>query len=88
MAKGQVQQALENIHQARVALGLPAEPPEGTSFRDVPANLDQTFSSVRQALSELLQSAAKLGIDAIVLRSHAEAGDGGILQARSGRRYR
>ncbi len=62
VAKAQVKQALENIHQARVALGLPAEPPEGTSLADVPANLDQTFSSVRQALADLLQSAAKLGV--------------------------
>jgi membrane fusion protein, multidrug efflux system len=62
VAKAQVKQALENIYEARVALGLPAEPPEGTSLADVPANLDQTFSSVRQALADLLQSAAKLGI--------------------------
>jgi membrane fusion protein (multidrug efflux system) len=64
VAKAQVQQALENIHQARVALGLPAEPPAGSSLGDVPANLDQTFSSVRQALADLLQSAAKLGVAA------------------------
>jgi membrane fusion protein, multidrug efflux system len=62
VAKAQVRQSLENIHEARVALGLPAEPPEGSSLADVPANLDQTFSSVRQALADLLQSAAKLGI--------------------------
>src|ERR1700720_1995983 len=62
VAKAQVKQALENIYQARVALGLPAEPPEGTSLADVPANLDQTFSSVRTALADLFQSAAKLGI--------------------------
>jgi membrane fusion protein, multidrug efflux system len=62
VAKGQVKQALENIHQARVALGLPAEAPEGTSLGDVPANLDQSFSSVRQALADLFQSAAKLGV--------------------------
>ncbi len=67
VAKAQVQQALENIHQARVALGLPAEPPAGSSLGDVPANLDQTFSSVRQALADLLQSAAKLGVAAVVL---------------------
>jgi len=62
VAKAQVKQALENIHEARVALGLPAEPPEGTSLGDVPANLEQSFSSVRQALADLTQSAAKLGI--------------------------
>jgi membrane fusion protein (multidrug efflux system) len=62
VAKAQVEQALENIYEARVALGLPAEPPAGSSLADVPANLDQTFSSVRQTLADLLQSAAKLGI--------------------------
>jgi membrane fusion protein (multidrug efflux system) len=62
VAKAQVEQALENIYQARVALGLPAEPSKGSSLADVPADLDQTFSSVRQSLADLLQSAAKLGI--------------------------
>ncbi len=62
VAKAQVKQALENIHQARVALGLPAKTTQGTSLGDVPPNLDQTFSSVRQALADLLQNAAKLGV--------------------------
>ncbi len=62
VAKAQVTQALENIYQARVALGLPGPPTEGTSLADVPADLDQSFSSVRQALAELIQSAAQLGI--------------------------
>ena len=62
VAKAQVTQALENVLQARVALGLPAQPPAGTSLADVPADLDQTFSSVRQAQADLLQSAAQLGI--------------------------
>jgi membrane fusion protein, multidrug efflux system len=64
VAKAQVEQALENIYEARVALGLPAEPPAGSSLADVPANLDQSFSSVRQALADLLQNAAKLGVTA------------------------
>ena len=62
VAKAQVSQALENIYQARVALGLPASPAEGTSLADVPPDLDQNFSSVREALAELIQSAAELGI--------------------------
>ena len=44
------------------ALGLPAQPPEGTSLGDVPADLDETFSSVRQAQADLRQSAAQLGV--------------------------
>jgi membrane fusion protein, multidrug efflux system len=62
VAKAQVNQALQNIYQARVALGLPAQVPEGKSLADAPADLDQTFSSVRQAQADLLQSAAQLGI--------------------------
>ena len=42
-------------------LGLPPQPPRGESLADVPPDLDQNFSSVRQALGELLQSAAQLG---------------------------
>jgi membrane fusion protein (multidrug efflux system) len=62
VAQAEVTQAVENVYQARAALGLPGKPPEGTSLIDVPADLDQTFSSVRQALADLLQSAARLGI--------------------------
>jgi len=62
VANAQVKQALENVYQARAALGLPSQPPEGTNLTDVPANLDQTFSSVRQALGELMQSGAQLGV--------------------------
>jgi membrane fusion protein, multidrug efflux system len=62
VARAQVTQALENVLQARVALGLPAQVPTGTSLADVPADLDQTFSSVRQAQADLLQRAAQLGV--------------------------
>jgi membrane fusion protein (multidrug efflux system) len=62
VAKAQVQQALEGVYQARVALGLPAQTPAGTSLTEVPADLDQTFSSVRQAQADMIQDAAQLGI--------------------------
>lgn len=62
VAQAQVTQALENVYQARVALGLPAQPAAGQSLTDVPTDLDQTFSSVREALSALMHSAAQLGI--------------------------
>jgi membrane fusion protein, multidrug efflux system len=61
VAKAQVAQALENIYQVRVALGLEPQPPEGKTLADVPADLDQTFSSVRQAQADLRQSAAQVG---------------------------
>jgi membrane fusion protein (multidrug efflux system) len=56
-----VDQALQNVYSIRVGLGLPAEPPGGHDLTEVPKDLDQTFSSVRQALGELLQSAAQFG---------------------------
>jgi membrane fusion protein, multidrug efflux system len=62
VAKAKVTQALESVLQARVALGQPAQPPAGTTLAEVPADLDQTFSSVRQAQADLLQSAAQLGV--------------------------
>jgi membrane fusion protein (multidrug efflux system) len=62
VAKAQVTQTLENVLQARVALGLPAQPPTGTTLAEVPADLDQTFSSVRQAQADLIQGAAQLGV--------------------------
>ncbi len=62
VAKAQVKQALEGVYQTRVSLGLPAVPPDGKDLTDVPANLDETFSSVRQAQSQLIESAAVLGV--------------------------
>jgi membrane fusion protein (multidrug efflux system) len=62
VAKAQVQQAKESVYQQRAALGLPGEPEAGKSLTDVPPDLDQTFSTVRQALAELTQGAAQLGV--------------------------
>lgn len=62
VARAQVKQALENVLQQRVALGLPAQVPEGASLTDVPPDLNQTFSSVRQAAADLIHAAAQLGI--------------------------
>jgi membrane fusion protein, multidrug efflux system len=61
VARAQVHQALENVYQARAALGLPSDPGQGKSLTDVPPDLDQTFSTVRQALAELMQAVAQLG---------------------------
>jgi membrane fusion protein, multidrug efflux system len=56
-----VEQALQAVYAIRVGLGLSAQPPKGQDLTDVPPDLDQNFSSVRQALGLLLQSAAQLG---------------------------
>jgi membrane fusion protein (multidrug efflux system) len=61
VAKAQVAEALENVYQQRVVLGLPAKPDTG-DLATVPDDLDQTFSSTRQALADLIQSASQLGV--------------------------
>jgi membrane fusion protein, multidrug efflux system len=61
-ASAGITQSLAEIYQVRVSLGLPAQPEKGEDLSDVPGDLDQTFSSVLQAQSELIQSAARLGV--------------------------
>jgi membrane fusion protein, multidrug efflux system len=61
VGQAQVKQSLEQVYQIRVSLGLPAEPKSG-DLTEVPENLDQNFSTVRQALADLMVSAAPLGI--------------------------
>jgi membrane fusion protein (multidrug efflux system) len=62
VAKAQVAESLEEVHQARAVLGLPADPPAGQGLADVPPDLDQNFSSVRQALADLYHSGSQLGV--------------------------
>jgi membrane fusion protein (multidrug efflux system) len=57
-----VEQALQNVYASRVALGLEAQPGQGHSLAEVPADLDQTFSSVLQALGQLFQAGSQLGL--------------------------
>jgi membrane fusion protein (multidrug efflux system) len=56
-----VERALQNVYADRVALGLPAQPKKGHDLAEVPPDLDQNFSTVRQELANTLQSAAQLG---------------------------
>jgi len=62
--EAQVKQALERVHQSRVSLGLPATPPKGQELTDVPPDLDETFSSVREAQGLLMEAAGQLGVEA------------------------
>lgn len=62
VARAQVEEALQGIYQVRVSLGLPPKPDTGDDLAQVPPDLDQTFSSVRQAQASLIQSAAQLGV--------------------------
>ena len=61
VAAAQVEEALQKVYAIRVSLSLPALPPDGKKLEYVPEDLDQNFSTVRQALAELVQSAAQLG---------------------------
>jgi membrane fusion protein, multidrug efflux system len=64
VGEAEVKQALEGVYQTRVSLGLPATAGAGKDLTDVPANLSQTFSSVRQAQAQLMEVAAQLGVTA------------------------
>jgi membrane fusion protein, multidrug efflux system len=61
VAQAEVTQALADVNQIRVSLGLSARP-EGEDLAEVPPDLDQTFSSVREAQAALIQTAAQLGV--------------------------
>ena len=62
VARADVTQALADIHQIRVSLGLPVTPARGEDLGQVPPDLDETFSSVRAAQAELIDTAAELGV--------------------------
>jgi len=62
IARAGVVQALADVNQIRVSLGLQAEPEDSADLDRVPLDLDQTFSSVLQAQAELIQTAAELGV--------------------------
>jgi len=60
-AGAQLAQTLAEVYQIRVSLGLPAQP-DNDELGHVPADLDETFSTVLEAQAELIQSAAQLGV--------------------------
>jgi membrane fusion protein (multidrug efflux system) len=57
-----VTEALAEVYQIRVSLGLPAQPAAGGDLGETPPDLDETFSTVLEAQAELIQSAAQLGV--------------------------
>jgi membrane fusion protein (multidrug efflux system) len=61
VAEAEVEEALQHVYELRVSLGLPAKPASGDDLASVPEDLDQTFSTVRQAQASLIQAAAQLG---------------------------
>jgi membrane fusion protein (multidrug efflux system) len=61
VAQADANQAASDVHQSRVSLGLLAQPESG-NLGEVPADIDQSFSSVRQAQASLIETTAQLGI--------------------------
>ncbi len=61
VADAQAKQSLQQVLQIRASLGLP-QLKENEDPTVVPADIDQNFSTVRQAVAEVLQNAAPLGI--------------------------
>jgi membrane fusion protein (multidrug efflux system) len=62
VAEAEVNQAREEIFQVRATLGLPPQPNNGEYLADVPPDLDETFSDVRAAFADLVQTMAQLGL--------------------------
>jgi membrane fusion protein (multidrug efflux system) len=62
VAQASVTQAREVVSQTRVALGLAPDPRKGKPLTDVPPDLNQTFSAVRTALTDCMQTIAQLGL--------------------------
>ena len=62
VTEARVDEALEAVRQIRVGLGLPPEPSASDDLTSVPPDLDQTFSSVKQAQAALMEAVAQLGV--------------------------
>ena len=62
VAEAQENEALAQVHEIRVSLGLPADVPEGKALTEVPPDLNETFSAVRVALADLVQVLAQIGM--------------------------
>ena len=60
-AQAQLDSSLQAVYQLRASLGLPIKP-EGEDLAEVPPDLDQKFSNVREAQASLYQVAAQLGV--------------------------
>jgi membrane fusion protein, multidrug efflux system len=62
VAQAEVERALQEVYQVRVGLGLPPQPPPGEDLGQVPRDLQQTYSAVKEAQAKLMQVASRLGV--------------------------
>ncbi len=61
VTEAEVEQALQQVYQVRVSLGLPLKPENG-DLGQVPPDLGETFSAIRQAQANLIEAAAAIGV--------------------------
>ena len=71
-AQAQLEAAMQGVYQIRVSLGLPPTPPTGDDLAQVPPDLDQTFSAVKEAQAKLIQVVAQLGVTGSFTQSPKE----------------
>lgn len=62
VAKAQSLKAEQEVYEIRAELGLPPKPPNGGDLAEVPPDLDQHFSTVKEAQNRLAETAAQLGV--------------------------
>jgi len=62
VARAEVVKAQQEVYEIRAELGLPPNPPNGADLAEVPPDLDQHFSAVKEAQARLMQTAAQLGV--------------------------
>jgi membrane fusion protein (multidrug efflux system) len=62
VAEASVNQAREEVYQVRASLGLVPQPENSKDLTEVPPDIDQTYSEVRTALAQLVQTMAQLGL--------------------------
>jgi membrane fusion protein (multidrug efflux system) len=62
VSRAELEEALQGVYQVRLSLGLSRQPQASDALDQVPPDLNQTFSSVRQAQFSLIQTAAQLGV--------------------------
>ena len=62
VAQAQLDKAQEDVYQIRASLGLRGKPETDDDLAAVPADLDQTYSAVKEAQGRLMQTAAQLGV--------------------------
>jgi membrane fusion protein (multidrug efflux system) len=62
VAQAQRDNAQQDVYRIRAELGLPQKPAKNGDLDNVPADLDQHFSAVKEAQARLMETAAQLGV--------------------------